>query len=85
MVAEVPHLARIDVVPENAWTPVEARRYERRQDRGLGGRALSRQPGDAGERGDGGAGAAGGRPRRAGDGGGVGAWSSSRTASASSS
>ena len=24
MVAEVPHLARIDVVPENAWTPVEA-------------------------------------------------------------
>ena len=24
MVAAAPHLARIDVVPENAWTPVEA-------------------------------------------------------------
>ena len=24
MVAEAPHLARIDVVPENAWTRVEA-------------------------------------------------------------
>ena len=29
MVAAVPHLGRIDVVPENAWTPLRARRYVR--------------------------------------------------------
>ena len=31
MVAAVPHLGRIDVVPENAWTPLRARRYVRRR------------------------------------------------------
>ena len=64
MLAAVPHLGRIDVVPENPWTPVEAGAMSGADFRSGGDAALSRQPGDAGERGDGGADAAGERTGR---------------------
>ena len=60
------------------------RRARRRLHRGAG-RAFPGQPDHAGERGPGRAGAAGAGPGRTGPGGGVAAWSSSPTASASSS
>ena len=60
MVAAVPHLGRIDVVPENEWTPVAAGDYvAAATSRRRCGEHYPRQPGDAGERGDGRADAAG--------------------------
>ena len=77
--------ARIDVVPENAWTPVEAGDMSGADSARRCGEHYLANPVHAGERGDGGADAAGGRARPGSDGGGVGRWRSSPTASASSS
>ena len=45
MVAAVPHLGRIDVVPENAWTPVARGDMSGAGFGSAVARALSRQPG----------------------------------------
>ena len=85
MVAEVPHLGRIDLVPENAWTPVAAGDmsggdFARRAGEHYLANPIMRASEVMAEL------TRLARARaRAGAGGGVGRWSSSRTASASSS
>ena len=84
MFAAVPHLAAIDVVPANEAVALERGQPRERGFPVGGAPAFPGEPDHAGELGDGGADAARGRAGAA-DGGGVGAWRSSPTASASSS